>query len=156
MKKLLCLLLCVLLAVSLFSACSKQEKTVEEETTETTTEAVTQVDLDLSEMSGTVVYSEVYNIMSEPEKYIGKVIKIKGNFQIYQEVTLNKTYYACVIPDATACCQQGIEFVPKKRMIYPNDFPPLETEIVVSGKFTPYNENGTTYYTLLNSTMEVL
>ena len=162
MKKLICLLLCLISVVSAFSACSKKEEEPET-TTVTTTAAALPVDLDLSRMSGTAIYSEVYNIMSEPQKYVGKVIKIKGNFQIYEDVQQNeggfaqqkKIFYACVIPDATACCQQGIEFVPAKTMNYPADFPPLETEIIVSGKFTPYTDNGQKYYTLLNSTFDI-
>lgn len=154
MKKLICILLGIISLVSVFSACSK--KTEEPETTKAaTTEAVKAVDLDLSLMSGTAVYSEVYNIMSEPDKYIGKIIKIKGNFQIYQDVEQNKYYYACVIPDATACCQQGIEFVPERLMVYPKDFPPLDTEIIVAGEFTPYKDGETTYYTLKDSTFEL-
>ena len=163
MKKLICILLCALLVSAAFSGCSKKESPEEEtQTSEATTEAVTEPDLDLSQMSGTAIYSEVYNIMSEPQKYVGKIIKIKGNFQIYEDVQQNegfvqqqKIFYACVIPDATACCQQGIEFVPAKAMNYPSDFPQLGTEIIVSGKFTPYTDNGQQYYTLMNSDFQL-
>ncbi len=154
MKKLICFILCIISLVSVFSACSKKEK--EPETTKvTTTEAEKAIDLDLSLMSGTAVYSEVYNIMSAPESYIGKIIKIKGNFQIYHDNATNINYYACFIPDATACCQQGIEFVPAKPMVYPQDFPRLDTEIIVAGEFTPYKDGETTYYTLKDSTFEL-
>ncbi len=155
MKRALCLILSAVCILSVFTACSKNKN--EKGTSasaKTTTEEELVVDLDLSKLSGTVVYAEVYNIMTEPEKYVGEIIKIKGNFQIFQDNTLNKIYYSCVIPDATACCQQGIEFVPAKQMRYPQDFPELETEITVTGKFTPYTENGVTYYTLKNSTIE--
>ena len=36
------------------------------------------VDLDLSTMSATAIYSEVSNMMTSPKKYVGKTVKVKG------------------------------------------------------------------------------
>ena len=38
------------------------------------------VDLDLTKISGTVVYSQVYDMMMNPDVYMGKKVKMKGNF----------------------------------------------------------------------------
>lgn len=72
----------------------------------------TKVDFDLSEMNSNMVYSQVFNMMIEPEIYDDKVIKMRGNFAIYpNSPTANGgTSYAVIISDALACCQQGIEF----------------------------------------------
>ena len=72
----------------------------------------TKVDFDLSEMNSNMVYSQVFNMMMEPEIYDDKVIKMRGNFAIYpNSPTANGgDAYAVIISDALACCQQGIEF----------------------------------------------
>ena len=49
------------------------------------------VDLDLSGMSGTVVYAQVYNLLSNPEEYMGKTIRIAGYYSVYEE-TYGKPY----------------------------------------------------------------
>ena len=38
------------------------------------------VDFDLTRLSSTMVYSEVYNMMNAPGDYIGKTIKMTGQF----------------------------------------------------------------------------
>ena len=70
------------------------------------------IDYDLSEMNSNMVYSQVFNMMIEPEIYDDKVIKMRGNFAVYpNSPTANGgTSYAVIISDALACCQQGIEF----------------------------------------------
>jgi hypothetical protein len=70
------------------------------------------IDYDLSEMNSNMVYSQVFNMMIEPEIYDDKVVKMRGNFVTYENSpTANGgTSYAVIISDALACCQQGIEF----------------------------------------------
>ena len=82
------------------------------------------VDLDLTKLSGTVVYSQVYDMMMEPEHYMGQKIKLKGSFSYFQDPGTQQEYFAAVIADATACCAQGIEFVWKGEHSYPKDYPP--------------------------------
>ncbi len=104
------------------------------------------VDLDLSEMSGTIVYSQVYNMMYEPEQYIGKTVKMQGAFST-QEFN-NIRYFACIVQDATACCAQGLEFQLKDSYVYPDDYPEPGTEITVVGTFDTYLEenDGKSYF----------
>ena len=40
------------------------------------------VDNDLTELSGIMAYSEVFNILNNPEEYYGKTMRIKGKFNI--------------------------------------------------------------------------
>ena len=70
------------------------------------------IDYDLSEMNSNMVYSQVFNMMIEPEIYEKKTIRMKGNFAAYpNSPTANGgTSYAVIISDALACCKQGIEF----------------------------------------------
>ena len=109
------------------------------------------VDLDLSAISGTVVYSQVYDMMSEPEAYLGQSIRMKGNFAYFQDPDTKQEYFAAVIADASACCAQGIEFVWKGEHVYPRDYPPLDTEITVTGIFGTYSEGDAEYIQLTDA-----
>jgi len=111
------------------------------------------VDLDLSLLSGTVVYSQVYDMMMEPERYLGQRVRVKGNLSYFQDPQTLKEYFAVVIADATACCAQGIEFVWNGHR-YPDDYPPLDTELTVTGVFGTYEENGFAYLQLKDAEVE--
>ncbi len=109
------------------------------------------IDVDLTVLSSTMVYSEVYNMMSSPEDYIGKTVKMDGLFAIYHDEAADVYYFACIVKDATACCAQGIEFVLAGDYKYPDDYPPLGEEIAVVGVFDTYEEGSNTYCTLRNA-----
>ena len=96
------------------------------------------VDVDLTRLSSTMVYSEVYAMMYEPEQYIGKTVKMHGLFatQEYDGMRL----YACIVQDATACCAQGLEFEMAEDLVYPDDYPEPGAEITVVGTFDSYKE----------------
>jgi len=115
--------------------------------------AQTPVDLDLSVLSGTVVYSQVYDMIMEPEQYLGRVVRVKGSLSYFQDPDTLKEYFAVVIADATACCAQGIEFVWNGHR-YPEDYPPPDTEVTVTGVFNTYEENGLTYLQLADAQLE--
>lgn len=99
------------------------------------------IDIDLTQMSSTMVFSQVYNITMTPEDYQGKVIKMKGQFLSDLDTGINTRYYACLILDATACCAEGLGFVPKDGYLYPEDFPEPDGEITVTGTFDYFWEN---------------
>ena len=115
------------------------------------------VDVDLTVLSSTMVYSEVYNMLyNDPAHYLGKTVKARGEFSIYQLVTdgvlqPDPVSYACIISDAAACCAEGMEFVLEGDLTYPDDYPELGTEITVIGEFQSYEENGMTWYHLVNA-----
>ena len=67
-----------------------------------------------------------------------------------QTENCNKAY-ACIIADATACCAEGMEFVLEGDYTYPDDYPELGAEITVIGEFQSYEENGMTWYHLVNA-----
>ena len=71
------------------------------------------IDIDLTQMSSTMVFSQVYNITMTPEDYQGKVIKMKGQFLSDLDTGINTRYYACLILDATASSAEGLGFEPK-------------------------------------------
>lgn len=157
MKKIISIMLALVLALS-FVACSKNSDKNENSTSKTTTENTTKVtettteaksvDLDLTALSSTVVYSEVYNMLITPDDYKGKIIKMKGQFNQYTDEETGKIYNAVIIPDATACCQQGLEF-----QLADNSNPNFEqgTEITVEGSFNTYSDGKFIYCYLQNA-----
>lgn len=92
-------------------------------------------------------------MLSTPDAYIGKTVKMRGSFQMYHDEATDNYYFACIIADATACCSQGIEFVLTGEHTYPDDYPPLSTEITVVGTFSTYYEGEIMYCTLKDATM---
>ena len=154
MKKLFCLLLAALLLCTL-AACG-HEDTAQKPAAEDA-EGTSAVDIDLTALSGIMVYSEVNSMISFPDNYIGKTVKMQGQFTIYQATDENgafipdKMFFACMIADATACCAQGLEFALAGEPVYPDDYPELGAEITVIGEFQSYEENGMTWYHLVNA-----
>lgn len=138
-KKYVMLLLALLLALS---ACGKQP-----ETSAAAENQASEIDVDLTALSSTMVYSEVYNMLTAPESYVGKTVKMAGGYSSFLDETTGAVYRVCMIADASACCAQGMEFVLKDGMEYPE----METDITVVGTFQLYDENGTTYCHLVNA-----
>ena len=96
------------------------------------------IDVDLTALSSTMVYSEVYNMVVAPESYVGKTVKMKGQFIYYEDSRTENQHFGCVIADATACCSQGLEFLLAGSHTYPDDYPELYSEITVVGTFDKY------------------
>ena len=154
MKKLFCLLLAALLLCTL-AACGRED-TAQKPAAEDA-EGTAAVDIDLTALSGIMVYSEVNSMISFPDNYIGKTVKMQGQFTIYQATDENgtfipdKMFFACMIADATACCAQGLEFALAGEPVYPDEYPELGAEITVVGTFEWYEEDGCRYYRLGNA-----
>ena len=96
------------------------------------------VDIDLTAMNANMVYSQVYDMLMEPDSYIGKTVKMNGQFAVYEGE--DRVYCACLVADATACCQQGVEFILEGNPPYPDAYPELGSDITVSGIFDTYIE----------------
>ena len=112
------------------------------------------IDVDLTILSSTMVYSEVYNMMYLPEDYVGKTVRMRGVFLVYTNMDQSVFYPAVIIADATACCSQGLEFVLEGNPPYPEGYPEQETEITVVGTFETYYEDGYMYCRLKDARIE--
>ena len=117
------------------------------------------IDIDLNNLNANVVYSQVFLMMTEPDKFIGKRIRMSGQFNVYAAQEGNPSgvteYYAIIIADAQACCQQGIEFVWPGHT-YPEGFPEVKSNASVTGIFEVYEENGKKYCRLVADSVEPL
>ncbi len=154
MKKIIAIILALVLTLS-FAACSKNSNKNENSNskattkiTESTTAEAKSVDLDLTQLSSTVVYSEVYNMLITPDNYKGKIIKMKGQFNQYTDEETGKIYNSVIIPDATACCQQGLEFELSDKT---NPNFEQNTVITVVGTFDTYSDGEFLYCHLKNA-----
>lgn len=108
------------------------------------------IDVDLTVLSPTMVYAEVFNMISYAPDYVGKTIRMQGPAVSYTDEEIGKTYYACLIQDATACCATGLEYVLPEGSEYPED----DEEIIVTGVFDTYVDvDGIEYCRLLDAVM---
>ena len=117
-------------------------------------DAVTDVDIDLTKMSSTMVYAEVYSMLTEPEQYVGKTVRMRGDYAFYHDKNQDKYYFACLVRDAMACCAQGLEFVLSDDYAYPADYPENGQEVTIRGVFTPYQETNYSFFHLTDAVWE--
>ena len=99
-------------------------------------------DIDISRMSGTMVYGQVNQMIMYPSKYLGKHIKMKGIFSSYYDEEMEQRFYGCVIADALACCSQGLAFELAKPRKYPEQYPAEGDAIIVEGDFDYEKDEG--------------
>ncbi len=109
------------------------------------------IDIDLTTLSANMVYAQVYDMVCYPENYIGKTVKMEGQFAFYHDEEKDRYYFACIIADALACCQQGLEFEPEDKNITIDDFPESGKIISVTGTFNTYKEGDKTYCVIQNA-----
>ena len=107
-------------------------------------------DLNLAFMSSTVIYSEIYNMMMEPEDYAGKTIRVQGLFSTGDGKD-GELIFGVIVPDATACCVQGIEIRREGDYVWPDDYPENGEPIVVQGVLSYEKEEYTTWLALENA-----
>lgn len=108
-----------------------------------------EADLDLTQLSSTVVYAEVYNMLVTPENYTDKIVRMTGEYQEYIDEQTGELYHSCVIYDALACCQQGVEFV-----LTDGDYPEEGTTITVVGRYETYTTPYYDYFHLVDGVRE--
>lgn len=111
-------------------------------------------EVDLTVLSSIMVYSEIWNMMKAPENYIGKTIKMRGQFVCAGEQEEGKRYFGCLVADAAQCCSQGLEFVLAGEHVYPDDYPALNSRITVTGTFETYQVKGIEYCRIVDAVLE--
>ena len=116
------------------------------------------VDVDLTVMGKDMVYATVYDMMAHPDDYVGKVIKAKGVYTAGWFDGTERWYHYCLIEDAAACCQQGLEFTWDDGNHDLSEFPADGTLIEVEGVFEIYKDfedDPYTYCQLADASMVV-
>lgn len=92
-------------------------------------------EVDLTGMSSTLVFAEVYNMMVEPERYEGKTVRMTGELVTYPHPFTGEDCTAVIVKDALACCAQGFQFQPAAGI----QLPEPGSEITVTGIYTQDN-----------------
>lgn len=146
-------MICAIAFMCILSACNSGKAT---ETNLEGAQFIQYPDLDFTKMSSTIMYSAVYEMMSMPDAYLGKTVKIAGPYYAsYWEAT-NKCYHHIMIEDAIACCSQGVEFkVESNAFAYPDNYPSNDTWIEIVGTFRSYDEEGLLYFYVATDTINI-
>ena len=110
-----------LLCISLFlSACGREPSNSD-------------FDIDLAELSLTVIQAEYQRIVSNPDDYIGKTIRVYGSYQSFiANDTGNIVHYIIIVP-GDVCCQLGFEFIRTANYKFPEDYPKQNSMILING-----------------------
>lgn len=156
-KRFLCITFCILICLAGCARTAQPAEPVTQTQTEPVPTEITlptdlpQVEYDLSALSGTMMYSQVYDMIYNPDQYLGKTVRILGPFDIITEEETGRTRYVCLIRDATACCTQGIEFEPADAE---TAVPSAGSTVLVSGTFDTYMNGPFLYCVLRNAVLE--
>ena len=110
-------------------------------------------ELDLTALNETIAYSQLVNILKEPDEYLGAPIKIKGIYSAPFNGFSHVYNYTVTIQDNTQCCAQGIEFFLRNE----NDLSllPEEGELVtIKGTLDLFEEGKHAYCVISDAMIE--
>lgn len=114
------------------------------------------VDMDLTVLSSTMAFAEIYNMLAKPNDYVGKTIKLKGAYLPFYREDTEKYHHYILTGDAAACCQIELEFVLTGEHSYPDDYPVQNASIELLGAVESYEKNGRTLYHIIADDVAVL
>ena len=103
------------------------------------------VEVDLTEMSSTMVYSYVADMLANPSSYKGQLVRMSGDSN-----TTHGGTHSCIVYDALGCCTEGIEYILSEDEAYPDD----GDKITVVGTFASYTKGQGKYFVLIDSVLE--
>ena len=106
------------------------------------------VDIDLTRMSSTMVYSTVFNMVNSPATFVGKTMRMRGEYTTYP-VSASQIIHACLVRDAAGCCSQGIEF-----KLTNGNYPTGASEITVVGTLAVQKIDGKDVCYMTNAVLE--
>lgn len=153
MKKVYLLMLLLVAVCYLLSGCGNADAA--EAPVEVPVEvAETNFDVDLTGLSSTMTYAEVYNITNNPAAYLGKSMKLSGMYYYSHDEASDEYSHFVLISDVSACCEQGVEFVIAD--MKPDDYPSYGDQIEIAGVFSDYVDGGVNYCRVEASAMKLL
>lgn len=114
------------------------------------------VDYDFTKLSSTMAYSQIFNMIIDKEAYVGKTVRIIGTYSPSYFPPTGQTYHYVAVWDATACCQQGLEFIWNGEHTYPDDYPAANSLIKITGVFDMYTELDVEYLYIRTDSIELV
>lgn len=115
MKKPAKLVWIILILISVFAAVGSAE---------------TAVDLDLSACNRSITYAQVVQVCNAPEGYDGKVFRLTGKFNYSEKLDTARIIFS----DSAGCCELALPFAPAEALSYPEDYPPLYSNITITAR----------------------
>ncbi len=90
------------------------------------------VDLDLSACSRGVIYAQMTQVCRAPAGYDGMLFRVKGKFNYSEKNELARIIFS----DSTGCCEIALVFEPARELRFPDDYPPLWADILITARLT--------------------
>ena len=105
------------------------------------------VDIDLTQSSETMLYSEVVDMGTNTENYEGQTIRIHGQYLLFHDDMSENSYPMVIVFDATKCCATGLVFDLSAEMNLPQE----EQEFTVTGILAKQSSEDCPYPILQNA-----
>jgi len=144
MKKYLIIIYFIFLAILLITGCESDKKSESD------------VDIDLSELSMTMIQAEYSRIISNADEYSGKSIKIYGSYYTLLYNDPGKRFHYIVIIPGDECCQTGMEFRRDGDHVFPDDYPSQNAMIQITGTLQKDLEIGSLYLYIAVDDFEII
>ncbi len=90
----------------------------------------TPIDFDLSTINRGITYAQMLQVCNTPEDYDGKLFRLKGKFNYAETKEMAKIIFGA----NSGCCELAIPFCPAQALVYPDDYPPLYSDIMITAK----------------------
>ena len=116
------------------------------------------VDMDLTALGENMMRAEVVNIMTNPDEYLDKTIKVSGSYyRVFEQVTGRIQNIVAVFEVDSCCPPEGLEIIVGDFIDpYSFDFPLEGTKIEVIGVFSTYEMQGFDFYYLAVDDVTIL
>ena len=132
MKSFLILIFSIITLVILFTGCSNDVNESD-------------VDIDLSSLSQTLVQAEYQRIVANADANIGKTILLSGTYQTFIVDDAGNYAHFIIVVQGDECCQLGFEFKREGDYSFPDDYPEQNAVIKIKGVLDTHERFGTTY-----------
>jgi hypothetical protein len=111
--------------------------------------------LDLTAMDADMVYATVYQMITSPDTYIGRTVRMQGSYDCQYYEPTGRDIHCCIIRDALGCCSNGMEFT-LNNSGGSSAYPEEDKVITVEGRFETYRDDGdpTLYCQIADASIE--
>lgn len=111
--------------------------------------------MDLSDMSYTMAYAQVYSMVMAPKRHQGETLKIKGSYYGFQTQEGQDVHLILIIDEA-GCCEVGMEFQITGNLAWPQDYPPNNSIILLTGLMDIIHHGDNPYPLLVANEIQVV
>jgi len=107
--------------------------------------------IDIVAMSETLAGATMLNILNEPERYVGKTIRVAGTYQPFYWDEEDRYFHDLIVESQAGCCPKILEFI-----LSGDDYPMAGAMIELVGIYSSYELDGQILYYLAVNEMNVL